>query len=142
MTTIPTTTTTASTNAYNGYIATIWVSQNFTHTVNPANTISNYAAPNSAPTTWSGTGFGYTTNDASLSGSGSADRFTNGGPNYAGFVTSGEGDPVCDHTTQITGQTGAVSSEQFTITYRVTVTGAQEAGPYTTEIVIVATPTF
>ena len=132
---------TTSTNAYNGYITTIWISQNLTHTVNPSYTITNYPDPNSAPTVWSGTGFGYTTNDSSLSG-GTGDRFTNGGPKYAGYVTTGEGDPCADHTTQITGQTGAVSNEQFTITYRVTVPSSQESGPYTTDIVYIATPTF
>ncbi|MFC1780073.1 glycine-rich domain-containing protein [Patescibacteria group bacterium] len=133
--------TTASTNAYHGYIATLWTNQNLTNTFDGSYTIPNYAGTNETPTTWTGTGFGYTTNDSSLSG-GTADRFTNGGPKYAGFASSGEGDPVCDHTALVTGTTGAVSSENFTITYRVTSEASQAAGPYTANIIYIVTPTF
>ncbi len=136
-----TTQTTTSTNAYNGYVVSIWSPNVLTNTANGIYTISNYSGTNTSPTTWSGTGFGYTTNDSNLSG-GTADRFTSGGPNYAGFVFSGYGDPVADHTTAVTGTTGAVSSEQFDIGYRVTVNTTQEAGPYETDIIIIATPIF
>ena len=136
-----TTNITTSTNAYHGYVTTIWTSRPLTNTLDGSYTIANYGSPNSAPTTWSGTGFGYTTTDSALSG-GTANRFTSGGPKYAGFVTSGAGDPVCDHTDLVTGTTGAVSSEPFTITYKVAVNSSQAAGPYTAEIIYVATPTF
>jgi len=136
-----TTQTTVSTNAYNGYIITLWTTQALTNTLNGSVTIANYGDPNSAPTTWGGQGFGYTTNDSDLSG-GTADRFTNPSAKYAGFASSGPGDPVADHTAVVTGQTGAISNENFTITYRVTADGAQTAGPYTTGIIYIATPTF
>lgn len=132
---------TTSTNAYNGYIVTGWLSEALTHTENVSFTIKNYESPNSDPTTWTGTGFGYTTDDDVLSG-GTADRFTNGGPKYAGFTTSGSGKPCADHTTQITGQTGAVSGENITITYRITVDSSQKAGRYETNIIYIITPTF
>lgn len=132
---------TTSTNAYNGYVTYLWNSQNLTNTIAPSYTIPNFSGSNATPITWTGTGFGYTTSDSTLSG-GTADRFTNGGPKYAGFALSGAGDPVADHTTQVTGTTGAISNEQFTITYRITSDAAQAAGPYTTNIIYVVVPIF
>ncbi len=140
------TTTTVSTNAYNGYIITAWETSLLTNA--SGDTIANWSGTNSAPTTWSGNcsnnnecGFGYTTNDSNLSG-GTADRFTNGGPKYAGFTTSGPGDPVADHTTKIDGSTGEVSGEQFVVTYKVSVNSTQAAGTYNTTIVYVATAQY
>ena len=140
------TTTTVSTNAYNGYIITAWETSLLTN--GGGDTIANWSGTNSSPTAWSGNcpnnnecGFGYTTNDSSLSG-GSADRFTNGGPKYAGFTTSGPGDPVADHTAKVDGSTGEVSGEQFVITYKVSVNSTQAAGTYNTTIVYVATAQY
>lgn len=126
---------TTSTNAYNGYIV-------YAHETAPltssSTTIANYAGTNSTPTSWTGTGFGYTTDDANLSG-GTANRFTSGGPNYAGFVTSLPGDPVADHAGPVT---TAISNEVFNIGYRVTVPSTQNAGTYTTRIIYIVVPTF
>lgn len=129
------TTVTTSTNAYNGYIITGYVTQPLTK---GAVTITNYSSPNSNPTTWAGTGFGYTTNDSDLSG-GTPDRFTNGGPNYAGFTTSSPGDPVADHAGPVT---TPISNEQFTISYRITAASTQEAGKYTTTAIYIVTPEY
>jgi hypothetical protein len=129
------TTLTTSTNAYNGYI--VYAHETVPLTSNSA-TIANYASPNSSPTTWSGTGFGYTTDDSSLTG-GTTNRFTNGGAKYAGFVTTIPGDPVADHPGPVT---TAISNEQFTVSYRVTVPSTQNAGTYNSKLIYIVVPTF
>lgn len=133
-----TTTLTTSTNAYNGYLVYGYETQPLTHSVNGTYTIANYAGTNSAPTTWSGTGFGYTTSDSSLTG-GTVDRFTNGGPKYAGFTTASPGDPVADHAGPIL---SPIASEAFTVSYRVTAQASTVAGQYRTTVIYVAVPTY
>lgn len=126
---------TTSTNAYNGYTV-------FTHATgllaSGPNTISMYAGSNSSPTTWSGLGFGYTTSDSELAG-GTADRFTNGGPKYAGFSTSAPGDPVADHAGPIL---TPISSEQFTVTFRVAANSTTAAGQYQSTVIYIVVPTY
>ncbi len=129
---------TTSTNAYNGYIVYGYETQPLTHTVDGSKTIGNYAGTNATPTTWSSTGFGYTTSDSSLTG-GTADRFTNGGAKYAGFGTTTPGDPVADHASPIS---SPVINEQFTISYRVTASSSTTAGQYRTTVVYIAVPTY
>ena len=130
-----TTVLTTSTNAYNGYI----VNARSTGTLATTSaTIADFGSPNSSPATWSGYGFGYTTNDNSLTG-GTADRFTNGGPKYAGFTTSSPGDPVADHPGPIT---TAIANEQFTISYRVSVSDTQRPGTYTTTVLYIVVPEY
>lgn len=130
-----TTTLTTSTNAYNGYVVNARETAPLTA---GSNTIADYVSPNSAPTSWTGTGFGYTTSDSDLAG-GAANRFTNGGPNYAGFTTSSPGDPVADHPGPVL---TAISNEQFTISYRVTVNSSQQAARYNTTILYVVVPSY
>lgn len=129
------TTVTTSTNAYNGYVVNARTTGALT---SGATTIANYTSPNSAPTTWAGTGFGYTTTDSDLTG-GTNNRFTNGGAKYAGFTTSSPGDPVADHPGPIL---STISNEQFTINYRVTVNSSQKAGRYTTTVLYVVVPSY
>lgn len=124
---------TTSTNAYNGYI--VYAHETGALTAS-GNTIADYGSPNSAPTTWSGTGFGYTTNDNSLTG-GTANRFS--GSKYAGFTTSAPGDPVADHAG---GVVTPISNEQFTISYRVTAAASTPAGAYTTTVVYLVVPSY
>lgn len=131
-----TTTLTTSTNAYNGY--TVYGRETAPLTF-ASNTIADYAGTNGSPTSWSGTGFGYTTNDSSLAG-GTADRFTNAGPKYAGFTTSIPGDPVADHTAVI--EENPVVNEQFNISYRVTGDNTTPAGSYTNTVVFVVVPVY
>ena len=126
---------TTSTNAYNGYIVYARETQPLTF---GAQTIANYGSPNSAPTTWSGTAFGYTTNDSNLTG-GTANRFTSGGPKYAGFGTTAPGDPVADTAGPVL---TALSNDQYTVSYRVTADTAIVAGTYTSTIVYVVVPTY
>lgn len=129
------TTLTTSTNAYSGYTVYGRVTSPLT---SGATTISNYASSNASPTVWSGTGFGYSTNDSNLTG-GTADRFTNGGPKYAGFSLSSPGDPVADTPGPIL---SPIVNEQFTVSYRLTAPNTQTAGTYTTTILYVVVPTF
>lgn len=129
---------TTSTNAYNGYLVYGYETQPLTHTTNGSITLANYAGTNSAPTSWTGTGFGYTTSDTSLTG-GTADRFTNAGPNYAGFSTSTPGDPIADHPGPIL---SPIANEQFTVSYRVTANATTTAGQYRTTVIYIAVPTY
>jgi len=129
---------TTSTNAYNGYLVYGYETQPLTHTSNGTFTIANYSGTNSVPTLWASTGFGYTTSDSSLTG-GTADRFTNGGPKYAGFGTAVPGDPVADHAGPIL---SPIASEQFTVSYRVSASATTPAGQYRTTIIYVAVPTY
>jgi len=128
---------TTSTNAYNGYVVNARETGALTHTVDPATTIANYASANSSPTTWTGTGFGYTTSDNDLSG-GTNTRFTSA-TKYAGFTTSSPGDPVADHAGPVL---SAISNENFTITYRVTTDATKKAGKYTTTILYNVVPEY
>jgi len=141
------TTTTISTNAYNGYVITAWETGPMTHQINSFFTISDWSGTNVTPSAWAGNcpsndecGFGYKTNDTSLSG-GTANRFASGN-DYAGFVQAGEGDPVADHTDAIDGQTGEVANEQFVVTYKISTNSSQAAGPYATTIVYIATANY
>lgn len=128
-----------STNAYSGYVIKARTIDKLRHSGNISSYIDYYSGTNSTPTTWSGTGFGYTTSDNSLSG-GTADRFTNGGPKYAGFTETGPGDPVADHTANVTGT--PLTNEQFTITYRVTGNSTTPAGKYSTTIIYTCIPQY
>lgn len=131
-----TTTLTTSTNAYNGYTI-------FAHESSPlsfaSDTIPDFASTNGSPTSWTGIGFGYTTNDNSLAG-GAVDRFINSGPNYAGFTTSIPGDPVADHTAII--EDNPVVNEQFAISYRVTGDNTTKAGTYTNTVLYIVVPAY
>jgi len=126
---------TTSTNAYNGYIVYGRVTQPLTF---QSSAIDNYAGTNANPSTWSSTGFGYTTNDSDLAG-GTADRFTNGGAKYAGFSSSSPGDPVADHASGII---TPISNEQFTVSYRVTASATTNAGNYQTTVLYIVVPTY
>ncbi len=124
-----------STNAYNGYLVTAYETGILT---SPTDTIADYNGTNSSPTNWSGTGFGYTTDDSSLVG-GTADRFTNGGPKYAQFAHGSPGDPVADHPGPVT---TSITDEQFNIGYRVTTSNTNKAARYTTTVIYTVVPSY
>jgi len=123
---------TTTTNANNGY--TVYGRVNQALTSDQGNTISNYTSPNSAPTAWSGIGFGYTTSDATLGGTGGANRFNNG-TDYAGFGISAPGDPVDDNTAPVT-------NDVTTISYRITATSSTPAGTYKNTIIYTIVPSY
>lgn len=126
---------TTSTNAYNGYVVNARETGQLSGTFG---TIADYGSSNASPSIWSGIGFGYTTNDSNLSG-GTANRFTNGGPKYAGFTTSSPGDPVADHAGPVT---SPISNDQFTISYYVKANNTTSAGKYTTTILYNVVPEY
>ena len=125
---------TTTTNAYNGYV--VYLSEDQALTAGSFN-IANYASPNSDPTTWSGTGFGYTTSDTTLSG-GTGNRFS--GSKYAGFTSSHPGDPVADTTGPVVNP--AIANEQFTVNYRVTGNSTTPAGTYRNTLIYTITPSY
>lgn len=128
---------TTSTNAYNGY--TVFAHETDQLRDGYGNPIADFASPNSNPSLWTGTGFGYTTDDSNLIG-GTPDRFTNGGPKYAGFATGAPGDPVADHSGPIVET--PISNEQFTVSYRVTVDETAKAGSYTNTVMYIVVPEY
>ena len=125
-------TVTTTTNANNGY--TVYGRETQALTSDEGNTISDYGSPNSAPTSWSGIGFGYTTSDTTLGGTGGANRF-NSGTNYAGFGTTAPGDPVDDNT-------GPVNNDTTTLSYRITATSSTPAGTYRNTIIYTIVPSY
>lgn len=133
------TTLTATTSAYGGYVVYGHVNQVLTNTQDGTKTIANYTSPNSAPTSWSGTGFGYTTNNTNLTGSGGANRFSNG-TLYAGFGLSGLGDPVASDLGPVTNT--EISNENFIVSYRITTSNTQAPGTYTNTILYSIVPTW
>ena len=138
---------TVSTNAANGYTVTASSSAN-AQSGNPplisgaSNNIDTFSGTNTTPTTWSApagttanvnTGyFGYSTEDATLC-TGTASRFTSGGPKWAGPSTTGA-EVICN--------AAGVSSETTRIGWEVAINGVQPAGSYTGTAVLVATPTY
>ncbi len=129
-----TSTVTVTTNSATGYVVYTWSTQAMTK---GAHTIPDWSGTNASPTSFpnGSFGFGYSTDDSTLTG-GTADRFTNGGAKYAGFIHNGPGDPVADRTS------GPVVNEQNTITYRLAGGVGQQAGTYTTVVVYVVATTF
>lgn len=129
-----TSTVTVTTNSATGYVVYAWSTQAMTK---GAHTIPDWSGTNATPTSFpnGSFGFGYSTDDSTLTG-GTADRFTNGGAKYAGFIHNGPGDPVADRTS------GPVVNEQNTITYRLAGGVGQQAGTYTTVVVYVVATTF
>lgn len=124
---------TTSTNAYNGYSIYAHETQALTY---GASTIPDYGSSNASPSTWSGYGFGYNTSDTSLAG-GTANRFS--GNKYAGFTTSASGDPVADHTGPVTTE---ITSEQFTMSYKIVTQETQKAGTYATTVLYTVIPSY
>ncbi len=132
-----TTTLTTTTNANTGYVIYAWATQPLTYS---SFTISDWSGTNASPTTFSAGsfGFGYTTDDSSLTG-GTANRFTNGGAKYAGFAhtgpTSAANNPVADATAPVT-------SDAHIVSYRLYPSTVQTAQTYSTVIIYVAAAKF
>lgn len=141
---------TVTTNAGSGYTITASHSAN-AQTGNPPltsgatnniDTFNDSGASNASPATWSApagttansdTGyFGYTTNDATLC-TGTANRFTNGGPKYAGTTTIGQ---------EVACNSSAISSDTTRVGWKIQVNAVQPAGTYTGTVILIATPTY
>lgn len=135
---------TTSTNAYGGYVIRQYatgVLTNGSFTI-PMFQGGTYASPGAWPggfcTGGSNCGYGYTSDDTTIQG---ADKFS-GGTLYAAFSTTAFGDIVADHTASVTGGTGPVTNEAFTITHKVSVDALQAAKTYQTEVLYIVTGTF
>lgn len=121
-----------TTNAQNGY--TVYIKYTATPSDGNGHTIADLAgATNASPVSFSAAGtsaFGYTTTSTTL-GTGTATRFSGG--KWAAFTTS---------NLEVAHNSAAVSSDTTTIGYQVGIGGTQQAGTYTTTVVLTATPTY
>jgi sugar lactone lactonase YvrE len=119
------------TNASNGY------SMFIRHTgplTGPSGTLTDLAAPNSAPTAFPASGteaVGYTTSDSALSGT--PDRFTNGGAKWAGFSVVNE---------QVGRSVSGYVDKTICLAYQAGVSDATLAGSYTSSVLITVVPSF
>ena len=132
----------ATTTYSGGYNITAWGSNDGRLRLGATATyIARWNNANSTPALWSSTcnaaaecGFGYTTSDNNLGGTGDADRFATSSK-YAGFATSTPGDLVADSTTAVSGAT-------TTVGYRVSVADIQTNGDYSTTIYYICTANY
>ena len=132
----------ATTTYSGGYNITAWSSNDGRLRLGATATyITRWNHPNSTPVLWSSTcnaaaecGFGYTTSDNNLGGTGDADRFATSSK-YAGFATSTPGDLVADSTIAVSGAT-------TTVGYRVSVADIQASGDYSTTIYYICTANY
>jgi hypothetical protein len=123
---------TVSTNSGNGYtVYTRYTAQ----PTSGANTIDDHSGTNGAPSVFSGAGteaFGYTTEDATLSGT--ADRFTSSGGNkWAAFTTS---------NAELVFGAAAVSNETTRVGFQTGVAVTTQAGSYVTSVIYTAVPVY
>lgn len=138
---------TITTNAGNGYRVTASHSATAQSGFPPlisgsTNNIDTFTGTNASPAVWSEPGgstantntgfFGYTTEDASLC-TGTANRFTDTGNEWAGSTTTGE-EVVCS--------TAGVSSQTTRLGWQLEVNSIQPAGTYTGTVILIATPTY
>lgn len=131
-------TSTVSTNAYGGYAI-------YQRATNPltdgAHPVAMYGASYPNPTTWSGTGLGYTSSDTDISTGTLGNIFTPGAtPKYAGISTSSLGDVIADHAGGVSGT--PITNEQFTYTYKLQAPPAQPAGAYSTTLILSCLPSY
>ncbi len=123
-----------STNATNGYTVSI---RHTGQLSNGSDTIANFSGgDNTTPDAFSAAGtegWGYTTEDATLSG-GTANRFTSPANQWAGFTTSNE--PVVDNTS------GTSGTETTRVGHQVGVATTTPAGTYQTTIIYTVASTY
>jgi len=124
---------TAATNATNGY--TIYGR----YTAKPTNalsqTIADFTGSNTTPTTFSAAGteaYGYTTNDSTL-GTGSANRFTNGGQKWAAMTST---------NAELAYEAAGITSTTYRIGHQAGVSLTTFPGTYTTTVIYTCTPIY
>ena len=122
---------TTSTNAYNGYQIHVYEAGPLT---SPNTTISDYSSPASSPTTWSGTGFGYT-----ITGGSAVSAFASG-TKYAHFGASGSPDTPVSNAGPVSGT--PITNDTETVTVKVVAPSAQAAGAYLTHVVWSVVPVY
>lgn len=122
-----------TTNANGGYVVYVRHSADLT---SGANTITSHTGTNASPTAFPAAGseaWGYTTEDATLTG-GTADRFTNPGNLWAGFTTTNQ--PVMDDPAATAG------TDQVYVGHQVGISTSTEAGTYQTTIIYTIVATY
>jgi hypothetical protein len=122
----------ASTNATNGY--TIYARYTAKPTAG-ARTIADWTGTNTTPTVFAAPGteaYGYSTNDSTL-GTGSVNRFTNGGQKWAAMTTI---------NSEIAYEPSPVAVTHYTIAHQVGIATSTFAGNYTTTIIYTCTPIY
>lgn len=123
---------TVSTNSGGGY--TVYTRYTAPPT-SGSNTIDDFTGTNASPATFSAAGtegFGYTTADATLTGT--ADRFTSSGGNkWAAFTTS---------NAEMVYSATPVSNQTTRVGYQVGIASATEPGSYITSVILTAVPVY
>lgn len=123
---------TVSTNSANGY--TVYTRYSGQPT-SGGNTISDHTGTNGAPTAFSAAGteaFGYTTEDATLSGT--ADRFTSSGGNkWAAFTTA---------NAELVFNASAAANQTTRVGFQTGISSTTEPGSYTTSVIYTAVPVY
>jgi hypothetical protein len=105
---------------------------------NPLNqTITDWSGTNASPTSPFTTvnsqgAYGYTTDDSSL-GTGTVDRFTNPGQEYAAATTS---------NAEVGYESAGVTTTHYKITHAVKITATTQPGTYTNTIIYTCTPVY
>ncbi len=124
---------TAATNATSGY--TIYARYTAKPTNSIAQTIADWTGSNATPTTFSPAGteaYGYTTNDSTL-GTGTANRFTNGGQKWAALTNA---------NAELAFEPNGVASTTYRIGHQVGVSLTTRPGTYTTTVIYTSTPIY
>ncbi|HUD10980.1 MAG TPA: hypothetical protein VMS08_01095 [Candidatus Saccharimonadia bacterium] len=121
-----------ATNATNGYT----VYARYTAALsNGSNSLADLSGSNASPVAFPAPGteaYGYTTDDSAL-GTGTANRFTNGGQKWAAMTTS---------NAEVAYEPTGVSSTSFNIGHQVGISTITYAGTYTTTIIYTCTPIY
>lgn len=115
---------TTNTNGYGGYTIRAYKASGMTSS--QGDTINDYSSDASNPTTWTGTGFGYT-----VSGGSAINAFS--GNKYAGFGDFANPDVPVVHAGTVQGS--PITNEQETVTMKVAVGAEQGAGTYQAVVV-------
>jgi len=96
-----------------------------------------------SPAEWSGTGWGFNTDDCDLNGAAFwAGAGCTGNSKYAPITQVGPANVVADHTALVTGTTGPVSAEAFVVTLRAPTPITQGVYTYSTSLVFIVVPDF
>lgn len=134
------TTLTTSTNAYGGYVVRLAASD-------LPRSAGNFTIPDfnggtyASPAAWgSGTGFGFSTNDADIFPQSGSCPGGGTAPCYAPYSQTKPGDIVASHTANVTGS--PINNEAVTIKHRVTVSPTQAATTYQAILMYTITPVY
>ncbi len=126
-------TATTTTNGYSGFVVRQYMTGSLsTGTYN----MPNYAGTYASPTSWAGTGFGYTSDDTTIQASGNIFNGGGAGGRFAALTTTNPGDIVGDSAVS------QPSGQNTGLLYKVVAPSNQQAGRYTTSIALGATVTF